>query len=784
MNWLPTLLPWQWAVMAAVPIGIILLYFLKLKREPVEVPSTYLWQRTVEDLHVNSLLQRLRRSILLMLQLLAVLLAAIALLRPGIQGTVAGDGRYVFLLDTSASMSATDVARSGVGDANRFELARRLIGERIGEMTDSDVAMLVTFSDRAEVMQSFTSDRARLRDALDRAKLTNHSTDVMSALQAADGLANPRRTSEDANDYQVADALPADLLVYSDGNFQTPTMLTLAVGKRLTPAVVESWLIDVGYESADSVTIRGRYRRDENTIDVFAPIADYGSRVIWGESGEIASIEPLQATVRTPDPDASAGNELGPDVADQKPDPEPETGALKISAVDVVTSELDSFSLGHLTPEYIPIGADTVDNLAITTFYAERNSENPTEIQAFATIMNLGTQRRKANAVLTIDGVLQEASAVDLQRGEQVGLSFALEFDDSISLKLALEQPGNGSKALDDDLKVDDVAYAGLSPMKTVSVLVVTPGNRALELGLSTVKTNRICDATFESVAYLETEEYKKRASAGVDDLIIFDRCSPASMPRTNSFSIGALPNDQWTWDSEPGSIVPIDLNRTHPLLRYVELYSLLIFEGRSVKGPDGTLELASGDTGMFMALAPRDGHQDVVLGFPIVSTDADGNSQTNTNWFAERSWPVFLFNVVRHLAGAAEERGAPSYRPGSSVRIRIENAVGEVQLKQNDKPAGVLTPDRSGAIEMSETNRIGNYRLEADKKVVSLFAVNLFDENESRIAVSPAIEIGYETVDAITSGIDARIEYWRILLVVVLAILFLEWIYYTRRIA
>src|SRR5690606_29924409 len=67
MNFLPALLPWQWAVLAAVPIGIILLYFLKLRRQSVSVPSTYLWSKTIEDLHVNSLLQRLRRNLLLLL---------------------------------------------------------------------------------------------------------------------------------------------------------------------------------------------------------------------------------------------------------------------------------------------------------------------------------------------------------------------------------------------------------------------------------------------------------------------------------------------------------------------------------------------------------------------------------------------------------------------------------------------------------------------------------------------------------------------------------------------
>jgi lipopolysaccharide/colanic/teichoic acid biosynthesis glycosyltransferase len=45
----------------------------------VLVPSTYLWRRTIQDQRVNALWQRLRRSLLLLLQLLAVLAAAVAL---------------------------------------------------------------------------------------------------------------------------------------------------------------------------------------------------------------------------------------------------------------------------------------------------------------------------------------------------------------------------------------------------------------------------------------------------------------------------------------------------------------------------------------------------------------------------------------------------------------------------------------------------------------------------------------------------------------------------------
>ena len=42
MSWINMLSWWQWLIMAAVPPLIVMLYFLKLRRMPVTVPSTYL----------------------------------------------------------------------------------------------------------------------------------------------------------------------------------------------------------------------------------------------------------------------------------------------------------------------------------------------------------------------------------------------------------------------------------------------------------------------------------------------------------------------------------------------------------------------------------------------------------------------------------------------------------------------------------------------------------------------------------------------------------------------
>src|SRR5450759_325786 len=129
-----------WAVLAGVPVGIIALYFLKLRRRPVQVPSTLLWRRSIEDLHVNSLFQRLRRNLLLFLQLLAVALALLALAGPRLRGTTMPGQRFVVAIDDSASMAATDVAPS------RLVKAKEAAKAIIEGMDRDDLAMVIAFS--------------------------------------------------------------------------------------------------------------------------------------------------------------------------------------------------------------------------------------------------------------------------------------------------------------------------------------------------------------------------------------------------------------------------------------------------------------------------------------------------------------------------------------------------------------------------------------------------------------------------------------------------------------
>jgi hypothetical protein len=216
-----------WFVVAGVPVGIIALYFLKLRRRAVRVPSTILWRKSLEDLHVNSLFQRLRRNLLLFLQLLAVALAMLALAGPRMKGTGGQGQRFVLLIDCSASMSATDVS------PNRLSRAKEQAKKVVAEMEGDDLAMVIKFADSAQVVSNYTSDRRTLATRIDGIEPTQARTSLRDGLQVAAGLANP---SKQIGEGVVASSVVTPkLFIYTDGGFADVEGFSLG---NLEPEVV------------------------------------------------------------------------------------------------------------------------------------------------------------------------------------------------------------------------------------------------------------------------------------------------------------------------------------------------------------------------------------------------------------------------------------------------------------------------------------------------------------------------------------------------------------------
>ena len=164
---------------AGLALPIIIFYMLKLRRQPAPVSSLMLWQQVVQDRQANAPWQRLKRNILLLLQLLILALLVMALARPYFTVQASVQGNLVLLLDASASMQATDVA------PNRFAVAQAAARDVIERLTPDDAVTLIAVESTPRVLTSATTDHSALTRVLNQAQVSNSPADWNAALTLA-----------------------------------------------------------------------------------------------------------------------------------------------------------------------------------------------------------------------------------------------------------------------------------------------------------------------------------------------------------------------------------------------------------------------------------------------------------------------------------------------------------------------------------------------------------------------------------------------------------------------
>lgn len=176
--------PLALALLALLP-PIIALYLLKVRREERTVSSTYLWRRFVRDVEASAPWQRLQRNLLLLLQLLFMLLLILALTRPARESALQAGRLLVLVLDTSASMAATDVDGRSRLDAAQAH-ARELVAQLPSE---AQVTVIAAATNQADLLTAATTNRREVYDALAQISVSPGGSDLSTALALAEALA-------------------------------------------------------------------------------------------------------------------------------------------------------------------------------------------------------------------------------------------------------------------------------------------------------------------------------------------------------------------------------------------------------------------------------------------------------------------------------------------------------------------------------------------------------------------------------------------------------------------
>jgi hypothetical protein len=252
--------PLAFALLALIP-PIIALYLLKLRRQDRVVSSTYLWQRFVRDVEANAPWQKLRRNLLLLLQILLLLLLILALARPATQAEGVAGQTLVLILDTSASMAATDGDLGGfqnlpsLNAPTRLDAAKAAARDLVANLPDdARVTILAAAGGEVGTLVSASQDRRQVLTALDSIQSAARNSNLVPALTLAEAI--------------VAREPRAEIVLLSDGVVQLPAQLSASVR-----------FISLGRSAANqAISALSVTPAASGTADLFVQVSNYGNQ--------------------------------------------------------------------------------------------------------------------------------------------------------------------------------------------------------------------------------------------------------------------------------------------------------------------------------------------------------------------------------------------------------------------------------------------------------------------------------------------------------------------------
>lgn len=254
-----------WAALAG---GIVLLYILKLKRVKVDISSTLLWEQALADFRANAPWQKLRRNLLMILQILAMILLALALSRPFMFDSFIEGGKTILVIDASSSMLTTDVGPDRLGEAIR------LASDTVTGFPRGAEGMVIVAGPSSPItLCGFTGNKNTLKQAIQRSrKYAGGQADMDSAMRFCSSISEGNTRAVIYSDGAIPDLSPdstTDLSIhfFPVGN-SADNIAIVGAGARLNPLTLDYELFVAvhnfyGVEKTFDLTL---YRNDVDSV--------------------------------------------------------------------------------------------------------------------------------------------------------------------------------------------------------------------------------------------------------------------------------------------------------------------------------------------------------------------------------------------------------------------------------------------------------------------------------------------------------------------------------------
>ncbi len=248
-------------IFAIVLPVIVLFYLLKQKKQEKVISSTMLWQQVLADTISQTPWQKLRRNLLLFLQLLLALLLVLALTRPYLQRIQEGGNNYILLLDTSASMAVVEA-----GGKSRLDLAKAELERLVAAQKKGTKFTVIKVGTVPEVLVNQSRNPQEIFSQLKKVKPGLYQANLETSLSLVTAM--------------IEKGTKAQVIFYSDGGVDAPEgpvgltdFLYRRVGTRDDNVAIGAFAVREGEAGPLALT----------RIDNYGPKSSTVSVQLWGQ---------------------------------------------------------------------------------------------------------------------------------------------------------------------------------------------------------------------------------------------------------------------------------------------------------------------------------------------------------------------------------------------------------------------------------------------------------------------------------------------------------------------
>ncbi len=391
-------------------------------------------------------------------------------------------------------------------------------------------------------------------------------------------------------------------------------------------------------------------------------------------------------------------------------------------------------------------------NIGITSLAVRKASFRAFDYQAFFSVVNFSEGPETFAFAVAVDDRTVAEQSLTLPPKVRRSVVVPFSHDGGGVVRVRLD--------IGDDLSTDNVAHAVISPPKPIRVLLVSPGNLFLEKALR----------TDPGVALEVRTPDDYRGGMESADVVVLDSVSPARIGAGRFVLVNTAPPDVpleiLGRVSEP---VILDWDRSHPIMRHVDLDKVMVEEALRVRplAAGKTLVETIGGPVLYALEEPR--RKIVFAGFDLFKSDLP----------LRVAFPLILSNILRWLHPAGLDSMTLQREAGQPILLPLEHGVTSATVTT---PSGRAVEARvvRGLASFSETGEAGIYTLTTTRGEARI-AVNLASAEESDLAPRP-LPAPARSEGSAGPKAPVQREIWPLFVFLAAALLLLDGLLYWRR--